>query len=428
MIKLLLGILTVTLAKYFFRPAALQPTKEAHISVSVPRSKVKISLTFLLATTFLVAGILLDGFLVRLPGISKDRITLERVGVLHIHTRASDGSGTVADVMSAAEKANLSFVAITDHNIAMTQSDLDEDPPDLSIISGEELGTNAGHFLALGIPASWVEPKTKDDRQLLAAAGAVGAFRVLAHPFHPHTPWTDWKTSDFDGMEIWNEDATWRQNNFFDLINALVIYGENNQLALVRLARTPEENFAKWDELLQQRSVVGICAADTHARIRLAYGKDWQFPQYVPSLEVAREHVLMSPDAGGGNPALASATELVGALRNGHSYCGLDSLYPADGFSFRISNENGSGGPGDILHSTGSARLQISVPAGSSLPLIKIFRDGRKIDEQETHTIDEAVTGSGHYRTEVFLRQPGFTGWRRWTLWVFTNPIYLAAK
>jgi hypothetical protein len=384
-------------------------------------------LTIFFAAAFIVAGILLDGLLVKLPRISKDIITSERVGVLHIHTRASDGSGTVADVMLAAEKADLSFVAITDHNVAMTQSDLDEDPPDLPIISGEELGTTAGHFLALGIPASWVEPKTKDDRQLLAAAGAVGAFRVLAHPFHPHTPWTDWKTSDFDGIEIWNEDATWRQNNFFDLISALLIYGENNQLALVRLARTPDENFAKWDELLQQRPVAGICAADTHARIRLAFGKDWRFPQYVPSLEVAREHVLMSPDAGGGNPALASAAELVDALRKGHSYCGLDSLYPADGFSFRISTAAGSGGPGDILHSTGNARLQISVPTGSSLPLIKIFRDGHEIDEQETRSIDEPISGPGRYRTEVFLRQPGLTGWRRWTLWVFTNPIYVTA-
>jgi hypothetical protein len=384
-------------------------------------------LTIFFAAAFIVAGILLDGLLVKLPRISKDIIASERVGVLHIHTRASDGSGTVADVMLAAEKADLSFVAITDHNVAMTQSDLDEDPPDLPIISGEELGTTAGHFLALGIPASWVEPKTKDDRQLLAAAGAVGAFRVLAHPFHPHTPWTDWKTSDFDGIEIWNEDATWRQNNFFDLISALLIYGENNQLALVRLARTPDENFAKWDELLQQRPVAGICAADTHARIRLAFGKDWRFPQYVPSLEVAREHVLMSPDAGGGNPALASAAELVDALRKGHSYCGLDSLYPADGFSFRISTAAGSGGPGDILHSTGNARLQISVPTGSSLPLIKIFRDGHEIDEQETRSIDEPISGPGRYRTEVFLRQPGLTGWRRWTLWVFTNPIYVTA-
>jgi hypothetical protein len=382
----------------------------------------------LLLTSFLVvAGILLEGSLVKLPIMSKCESANERVGVIHIHTKASDGSGTVADVMVAAEKANLSFIAITDHNVAMTESDLAEDPPDLPIISGVELGTNAGHFLALGIPASWVPPKTKDDRDLLAAARAVGAFRILAHPFHPHTPWTDWKTSDFDGMEIWNEDAAWRNNNFFDLVDALLLYGENNQLALVRLASTPEENFAKWDELLQQRPVAGICAADTHARIRLGIGKDWKFPGYEASLKVAREHVLLSPDAGGGNPALASSSELVDALKGGHSYCGLDSLYPADGFSFRVSSGNTSAGPGDSLHWTGAARLQISTPSGSSLPLIKVFRDGHEIEEARTRTIDEPLTGPGRYRTEVFLRQPGLSGFGRWTLWVFTNPVYVTA-
>ena len=87
---------------------------------------------------------------------------------------------------------------------------------------------------------------------------------------------------------------------------------------------------------LEQRPVPGICAADAHARVRLAFGKDWRFPGYVPSFKVAREHVLLPPGAGGGNPCRASA-EILDALRKGHSYCGLDSLYPADGFSFRVS-------------------------------------------------------------------------------------------
>jgi len=388
----------------------------------------RILATLLLALFLVAAGILLEGLLVKLPNISMGKNAYERVGVIHVHTKASDGSGTVAEVMAAAEKVNLSFIAITDHNVAMTQSDLAEDPPDLPIISGVELSTSAGHFLALGIPPSWVQPKTKDDRVLLAAARDVGAFRVLAHPFHPHTPWTDWKTSDFDGMEIWNEDAAWRQSNFFELMDALLLYGVNDQLALVRLANTPDENFAKWDELLQQRPVAGICAADTHARVRLAFGKDWRFPGYVPSLKVAREHVLLPPDTGGGNPALASADEIVDALKKGHSFCGLDSLYPADGFSFRVSSGNGSGGPGDFLHWTGAARIQISTPSGPSLPLIKIFRDGREIDEQQSRTIDEPIAGPGRYRTEVFLRQPGLSGFRRWTLWVFTNPVYVTAQ
>ena len=373
----------------------------------------------------LVTGILTEGLLIKLPGVSQCEIPGERIGVIHVHTRASDGSGTVADVMQAAEQANLSFIAITDHNVAMTDSELAEDPPNLPIISGEEIGTTAGHFLALGIPASWEHPKTADDRELLAAARAVGAFRILAHPFHPHTPWTDWGTSDFDGMEIWNEDAAWRQNNFFELLDALLLYGDNNQLALVRLASTPEENFAKWDQLLEQRPVAGICAADTHARVRLAFGKDWKFPGYLPSLKVAREHVLLPPDAGGGNPSLASSAELVDALKNGHSFCGLDALYPTDGFSFQITSVSGSSGPGDTLHWTGAARLQISVSPDASVPLIKIFRDGREIDEQRTRTIDEPISGPGRYRTEVFQRQPGFSGFGHWTLWVFTNPVYV---
>jgi PHP domain-containing protein len=388
----------------------------------------KLLAVVLLPLLLLVAAILLEGLLVKLPVIAKCEDAGERVGVLHIHTRASDGSGTVAEVMAAAEKANLSFIAITDHNVAMSEADLAEDPPDLPIISGVEVGTTAGHFLALGIPASWRLPNTSNDRELLAAARSVGAFRVLAHPFHPHTPWTDWKTSDFDGMEIWNEDAAWRQNNLFTLLDALLIYGENDQLALVRLASTPEQNFAKWDELLQQRPVAGLCAADTHARIRLAFGKDWRFPGYVPSLEVAREHVLLPPDAGGGNPALASAAELVDALRTGHSYCGLDSLYPSDGFTFRVANSGASGGPGDSLRWTGAARLQISTSGVPGTPLIKIFRDGREMDEQQARTIDEPIPGPGRYRTEVFLRQPGVTGFGRWTLWVFTNPIYVTAR
>ena len=409
--------------------AVSEPKKEGQIPVLASRNRSqRVLAAFLLTFLLVAAAIVLEGLLVKLPVISKCETAFERVGVIHIHTVASDGSGTVADVMAAAEKANLSFVAITDHNVAMTESDLAEDPPDLPIISGVEVGTTAGHFLALGIPPSWVQPKTKDDRDLLAAARAVGAFRVLAHPFHPRTPWTDWKTSDFDGMEIWNEDAAWRQNNFFDLVDALLLYGVNDQLALVRLASTPEENFAKWDELLQQRPVAGICAADTHARIRLGFSKDWKFPGYVPSFEVAREHVLLPPDAGGGNPDVASAGEIVNALRGGHSYCGLDSLYPADGFSFHISDGNVSSGPGDILHWAGAARLQISTPSGASLPLIKIFRDGRVIDQQQTRTIDEPITGPGRYRTEVFLRQPGPTGLRRWTLWVFTNPVYVTAQ
>jgi hypothetical protein len=364
--------------------------------------------------------ILADDLFVRLPHATPSAAG-ERIGAVHIHTNASaDASGTLPQVIAAARQANLSFLAITDHNVAMTAPQIADDAPDLPIISGEELSTSAGHFIALGLPLGWSRPAPSDDKTLLAAAHAQGAFTILAHPFHPRTPWTDWATSDFDGLEIWNEDAVWRQNNPFDLLLSLLIYPENDQLAMVRLARTPEQNFAKWDELLVQRPVVGMCGSDVHAKTKLSTRVYLRFPGYVPSLEVAREHVLL-----GANAAKASAAEILDGLRKGHSYCALDALYPSSGFAFRVSSNGASGGPGDFLAWRGSGRLSVSVPPDTSQPLIKVIRDGREIINREAWTVDESAPGPGRYRVEVFLRQPGLTGWRRWTLWAFTNPVYV---
>ena len=367
-----------------------------------------------------LAVVLADGLFVRLPAATPSAAG-ERIGAVHIHTNASaDASGTRPQVIAAARQANLSFLAITDHNVAMTAPQIADDAPDLPIISGEELSTSAGHFIALGLPLGWSRPAPSDDKTLLAAAHAQGAFTILAHPFHPRTPWTDWATSDFDGLEIWNEDAVWRQNDPFDLLLSLLIYPENDQLAMVRLARTPEQNFAKWDELLAQRPVVGMCGSDVHAKTKLSTRVYLRFPGYVPSLEVAREHVLL-----GANAANASAAEILDGLRKGHSYCALDALYPSSGFAFRVSSNRVSGGPGDFLAWRGSGRLSVSVPPDTSQPLIKVILDGREIINREAWTVDESAPGPGRYRVEVFLRQPGLTGWRRWTLWAFTNPVYV---
>jgi hypothetical protein len=372
-----------------------------------------------LAVLALACSVMTEGLLVKLPTEACAPAPGERVGVIHIHTKASDGGGTVADVMQAARDANLSFVAITDHNVSMTDSEMAEDPPDLPIISGEELSTSAGHFLALGLPTAWAQPKSRNDRDLLAATGAAGAFRVLAHPMHPRTPWRDWNTSDFDGIEVWNEDSVWRRNNPFDLMISLAMFGVNDQLAMIRLARTPDSSFAKWDQLESQRKVVGVCA-DAHSRISLGFGPAPHFPTYSSSLRIAREHVLLPGDA-----SHASGDDILDALRNGHSYCALDALYPANAFSFAVSSGSKSSGPGDSLVLAGSGHLTVSVPPGASLPLIEVFRNGKEFGRTEGWSFDQTITETGRYRTEVFLRQPGWSGWRRWTLWAFTNPVYV---
>src|SRR5205085_6637250 len=146
----------------------------------------------------LLAGVWLEGFLVRLPSSASASAIGERIGIIHVHTKASDGSGTIADILDAGRKANLSFIAITDHNVAMDEAALAEDPPDFPLISGEELSTSNGHFETLGIPPRWRHPATQDARTLLAAARAAGGFNLLAHPFSKRIPWTDWGASEYD--------------------------------------------------------------------------------------------------------------------------------------------------------------------------------------------------------------------------------------
>lgn len=380
----------------------------------------------LLLLALFVLGVLLDGLLVRLPGNSLATPAIgERAGAIHIHTRASDGSGTIPEVMAAARAANLSYMAVTDHNVVISEADLSADPPDFPIIAGEELTTASGHFVTLGISPHWRKSESRDAPTLLAAAHAAGGFNILAHPFSSKIPWKAWQTSDYDGLEIWNEDEVWRRNNPLDFLDSLLLYTVNDQLALLRLARTPERNLAKWDELLATRPVVGMCGNDAHAELRLGHGWFLRFPGYVPVFQVARTHVLLAATAAGGHPERADAAEILDALRRGHSFCSLDAIYPADGFVSRFSSAGVSGGPGDFLTWTRSGQIHIAVPRGASTPLVKVLRDGREIIDRKTWTIDAPLPGPGKYRTEVYLRQPGVTGWRRWTLWIFSNPTYV---
>jgi hypothetical protein len=377
----------------------------------------------------MILGVLVEGLVVRLPGAAGAvQAHGERIGVIHIHTRASDGSGTLPQIYSFARRAGLSFIGITDHNVAMTPAQAAAVPSDLAVIGGEELSTSSGHFLALGIPPGWSRPKTPQAEKLLEAAHAIGAFTVIAHPFNRRIPWRDWRTSNFEGLEIWNDDSMWRRNNPFNLLIALLLYSVNDHLAMVRLARTPRRNLAKWDALLAQKPTVGMCGADAHAAVRIGHRIVLRFPGYVPVFELAREHVLLDPAGTDADSQRAGAAEILDALRRGRSFCALDALYPADGFQDRISSGDSSGGPGEHLIWASGARIHISVPAGASQPKIIVIRNGRELIIRRAWTMDATIPGPGYYRTEVFLRQPGLTGWRRWTMWLFTNPIYVKAS
>lgn len=373
---------------------------------------------------FLVIGaivVVVDGLKVSLPqGTPGAPARGETIGVIHIHTnRSHDGGGDLDDVIQAARWADLSFVAITDHNVTLEDEVSGRDRGNILVVGGEEVTTSDGHLLALGIKKGWREGVPKEPAALIAAAKKQGGATFLAHPFGASRDWEDWDVSGYSGIEIWNGDAAWRANNPLELLTDLLIYTVNPDLALVRLAKRPEENLAKFDELVAKRRMSSICSADAHSHIPVF---KWSIsaPGYLRVFKLARQHVLLEEGE-------RDAAAIVRALRDGRSFCALDGVSVASGFVNRIEGEGLTAGPGQSVPWAPGATLRVSTPQGSGKPRIKVYKDGVEAFDKRAWRVDEAIQGPGVYRTEVWLRQPGLTGGQRWMPWILSNPIFVTA-
>ena len=373
-----------------------------------------------------VAIVWLDGVMTQLPKLVGKPGSGERVGVIHVHTNASCGSGSLPQVIASAKEADLSFVAITDHNLTLSDAEVAAaDPPEFAVIDGEEVSTSAGHYLALGVSDSrWHRGNGFEDRSLMASSRRAGAVNFIAHPFGLRDRWSDWGAADYDGIEIFNDDAIWRKNKVFDIGVAALLYPVNSRLALVRLARTPTENLAKWDELTATRHVAGICGSDAHANVLINHWSIARFPSYLSVFSLARQHVIL-PVQPGANADQAGADAILTAIQSGSSFCAVDALSPADGFSQTVATSTSTAGPGGTIAWSNGEVLHVKTPAAAGVPLIRVLRDGEEILHKEAQDIDLPLPGPGRYRTEAYLRQPGLTGWHRWTLWIFANPVYV---
>jgi predicted metal-dependent phosphoesterase TrpH len=79
---------------------------------------------------------------------------VEYVGAIHIHSTYSDGSGTVDEIIKAAQEVGLDYIVLTDHNTMRARKEGKEGWHDKTfLLVGAELNDkrNLNHYLALGI-------------------------------------------------------------------------------------------------------------------------------------------------------------------------------------------------------------------------------------------------------------------------------------
>ena len=137
-------------------------------------------------------------------------------GDCHLHTVYSDGKRQPSEVAAGARAAGLDFIVSTDHNTSASHGvwgPLAGD--DLLIVTGEEVTTRNGHWLALGLtPGRTIDWRYRSrDGRIDDAIRAVHAQRALAVSAHLYCPWIgcEWKFG-FDGLdatEVWTGPWGW---------------------------------------------------------------------------------------------------------------------------------------------------------------------------------------------------------------------------
>src|SRR5262249_12261370 len=142
----------------------------------------------------------------------------------------SDGRRLPEEVATGARAAGLDFIVTTDHNTSSSHGawgPLAGD--DLLIVTGEEVTTRNGHYLALGLPPGtsidW-RYRARDQRfdefsrQIRNAGGIV----VPAHPYCPFVA-CRWKFGydKVDAVEVWNGPWTADDESAMDIWDSMLV-------------------------------------------------------------------------------------------------------------------------------------------------------------------------------------------------------------
>jgi hypothetical protein len=317
------------------------------------------------------------------------------VGELHAHSHHSDGAPTVPALLRAARRANLDFLALTDHFTISGHAEAARQPePGLTVIRSLELTGHHGHANLHGVP-HWVDCYVDDRAEwtindAARAVRAAGGLFCVNHPFAADLGWRyldfDWDLADL--LEVWHARE-----------------GPGNTLA-----------FGLWDEQLRAgRRITGVAATDSH---------DLRVPRH--RLGGVRTQVYAAAN---------DEAALLAGLRGGRVAGSRGPL--VDALAWRVNAPARQWSIGATVPAGALGLRFVSTPTAVpwQLHLLKRGAPWRVFDGPagipvSVEVVDEATAGS-YYRWELHAASPlgeyPEDRWREWhTLLAFTNPIFVA--
>jgi len=315
-------------------------------------------------------------------------------GDLHLHSKYSDGHWTLDELVTEAQAQGLDFLGTSEHNTNAATRIWGRHVPDgFLVVSGEEVTTRNGHWLATGIrPGAWIDWRYRaaDDKlgRFTDLTRSLGGAAIAAHPSVPvnGTRW-DFGASyaGMDAVEVWN--GPWSGFN--------------------------QSTVSHWHDLLVAGSFVpAVGNSDSHHS-----GQTVGLAQTAYRL------------------ATLSTAEVVAAVKGGHSWIAesrdVDLTFTATGSGPTTT----VGGPGDTVVLTGSEMLAVhldvtGVPGcvgqliGSSGVLAGAVDDGTgHLALDTTVPVTEGFVRAEVRRPGVVV-DPAVDDLRTYPMVALTNPVF----
>jgi hypothetical protein len=344
---------------------------------------------------------------------------IEYIGVAHIHSLFSDGTGEVPEIANYAEESDLDFILLTDHNTLRALHEGYEKWYGKTLcLVGCEINDkeNRNHYLAFGINEAYsTRLAAKEYVRRVKEAGGIG---FIAHPHekrnhmkeHPPYPWVDWNIEDFNGMEIWNHMSEWMEN--------LTEQNKYNSFLhpLRSIIAPPQETLKLWDELNLKRKVVGIGGVDAHAHKQNLFGFfEVEIFSYKVLFKSIHNHILLPSPLVKNNSKQKlgrSKAAVYEALAHGRCFFANDYHANSKGFQFVAKSGKKKYHMGDYLDFSEKITLSVSLPVPSAE--IRFICNGKEVANFKSNKADWEVKEKGAYRIEVYYFNKA---------WIYSNHI-----
>jgi hypothetical protein len=379
-------------------------------------------------------------------------------GVMHAHAEdSSHTGGTRLELLMAAKSAGVNVVMLSDH-VRPPRDFVNADSR--GIMDGVLLipGAESEGFLVFPLRSminSYIDKSFNSREDFIKAARGASGLLFLSHVEQK----LDSPLGEIEGMEIYNHHADFAdEDEFVKWLRASLVDPDRLKQLERALAEYPMEVFgasqdypeqviAKWDRDLQLQRATGVAANDCHHNQVFTIKADppdgvlitaigdptrkitvdqapgvaemlknrasgdviskLDFDPYERSLRYITTHFLMRDL----NESIVRQT-----LRLSHVYVAHDWLCDPTGFAF-IAETVGkrTGVMGDEVKMAKGMKVRLEAPMAG---LIKLFLNGRVINENRSDRLSYSINEPGVYRAEVWLEVDG-----EMRPWIYSNPI-----